>query len=153
MPIGVLLNFDDYSYVKNTLSQYSASLDTTKSIEIMKRIVESKIIGSNYVLEKYGFKSHTPELTIKSNDLKTARRNLMGIEGKMAEYYYNCIFQLFPEKIRPIRRIGYKAFDGTNNLFNFGYAILRYKIQIAILKANLSLISVTFIQHNSGNHP
>jgi CRISPR-associated protein Cas1 len=136
MPVAVLMNLDDFSHVKTRVSQYEA-VSNHKGIEIARQFVSSKIEGQNRVLEKYGFMPYRPELTVKSNDLKTARRNFTGIEGRLAEYYYSNIFQLFPEKIRPESRKTYKAYDGLNNLFNFGYQVLRWKIQIALIKAKL----------------
>ena len=44
---------------------------------------------------------------------------------------------MFPEKIRPEKRIGYKAYDGINNVFNFGYYVLKCRIHKALLKAKL----------------
>ena len=47
------------------------------------------------------------------------------------------IFSLFPEKIRPERRIGFKAYDGLNNVFNFAYYVLKCRVHKALLKAKL----------------
>jgi len=47
------------------------------------------------------------------------------------------IFNLFPEKVKPSRRTTYKAYDGLNNVFNFGYYILKCKIHKALIKAKL----------------
>ena len=44
---------------------------------------------------------------------------------------------MFPEKIRPERRTGYKAYDGLNNVFNFAYYVLKCRIHKALLKAKL----------------
>ncbi len=41
------------------------------------------------------------------------------IEGKFGEFYFNQVLQLFPEKIRPEHRKGFKAYDGLNNIFNY----------------------------------
>ncbi len=44
---------------------------------------------------------------------------------------------MFPEKIRPTRRLTYKAYDGLNNVFNFGYYVLKCRVHKALLKAKL----------------
>jgi CRISPR-associated protein Cas1 len=44
---------------------------------------------------------------------------------------------LIPEKIRPTNRTGYKSYDGINNVFNFGYYILRCRLYKALIKAKL----------------
>lgn len=136
MPVAVLMNLDDFSHVKTRVGQYEA-IKNYKGIEIAKQIVSCKIEGQNRVLEKYGFKSYRPEIIIKSDDLKTARKIFTGVEGRFAQYYFSNIFQLFNEKIRPETRRTYKAYDGLNNLFNFGYQVLRWKIYIALIKAKL----------------
>ena len=44
---------------------------------------------------------------------------------------------MFPESIRPKKRIGYKAYDGINYVFNFGYYVLKCRVHKALLKAKL----------------
>lgn len=61
----------------------------------------------------------------------------MSIEAKTSRHYYKQIFTLIPEKIRPERRRGFKAYDGVNNVFNFGYYILKCRVYKALLKAKL----------------
>jgi CRISPR-associated endonuclease Cas1 len=65
------------------------------------------------------------------------RRKLTGIEGKYTEHYFGQIFNLIPEKLRPEKRVKYKAYDGINNVFNLGYYVLRCKIHKALIKAKL----------------
>ncbi len=120
--VGVLKNLEDDSHVKTRISQYSAILDKEKRDYIAKQILKSKIIGQNMVLKKYGLKC----LDINVNS-----------EGSNARLYFNQIFKLFPEKFRPEKRIGYKAYDGINNIFNFGYYVLKCRVYKALLKAKL----------------
>lgn len=137
IPVATLNSFNSLSHVKTRVSQYQA-LTNAKGMEIAKTIIQSKIEGSNRVLEKYNFKPYKPILNIGSNDsLNDVRKRFVNIEGRMANYYFNNIFQLFPEKIRPEGRRTYKAYDGLNNLFNFGYAFLKWRIQLSLLKAKL----------------
>ena len=110
------------AHVKTRISQYSAILDKEKRDYIAKQILKSKIIGQNMVLKKYGLKC----LDINVNS-----------EGSNARLYFNQIFKLFPEKFRPEKRIGYKAYDGINNIFNFGYYVLKCRVYKALLKAKL----------------
>jgi len=83
------------------------------------------------VLRKYGLKA------VERNVGDVRRRQLLSIEGKHARYYFNQIFKLFPEHLRPEKRTGYKAYDGINNVFNFGYYVLKCRIHKALLKAKL----------------
>jgi CRISPR-associated protein Cas1 len=135
--VAVLKNLEDDSHVKTRVCQYKA-LENGKGIEIAKQFVQSKIEGQNRVLEKYGLKKYDKPLVFaEGEDLNRLRQSLTGIEGKFSEHYFNQIFSLFSDSIRPERRMTYKAYDGLNNVFNFGYYILRCKIHKALLKAKL----------------
>jgi CRISPR-associated endonuclease Cas1 len=70
-------------------------------------------------------------------NLESARKKLVLIESHDAKLYFNQIFKLFPEKIRPEKRTGYKAYDGINNVFNFAYYVLKCRVHKALLKAKL----------------
>jgi CRISP-associated protein Cas1 len=47
------------------------------------------------------------------------------------------MFSLIPESIRPEKRAGFMAYDGTNNVFNLAYEMLGWKVHKALLKAHL----------------
>jgi CRISPR-associated protein Cas1 len=140
--VAVLKSLEDDSHVKTRISQYEA-LRNGKGIAIAKQIVLSKIEGQNLVLRKYGLeqldfsalKSRVEALNCDS--LGDARYRLNQIEGKASQHYFSQIFSLFPEKIRPERRVGFKAYDGLNNVFNFGYYVLKCRVYKALLKAKL----------------
>jgi CRISPR-associated protein Cas1 len=140
--VAVLKSLEDDSHVKTRIAQYEA-LKNGKGIAIAKQIVLSKVQGQNMVLRKYGleqldfsaFKSKIDSLSCGS--LKDARYRLNQIEGKASQHYFSQIFSLFPEKIRPERRAGFKAYDGINNVFNFGYYVLKCRVYKALLKAKL----------------
>jgi len=129
--VAFLKNLEDDSHVKTRVSQYQA-LDNGKGILIAKEIVKAKIEGQNRVLRKYGLKAIDRYI----GDVKN-RRSLLSIESRHARLYFSQIFKLFPENIRPEKRIGYKAYDGINNVFNFGYYVLKCRIHKALLKAKL----------------
>jgi len=135
-PIAIVKSVDSYSHVKTRISQYEA-LKNGKGIYIAEQIVKSKIIGQNMVLNRYHIKTYELETTIKLGDLRDVRKNFIGVEGKHAIYYYNNIFKLFPEKIRPKDRRTYKAYEGTNNIFNLAYEMLKSKVYRAIINAKL----------------
>ena len=129
--VAVLKNLEDDSHVKTRISQYEA-LRNGKGIEVAKQIIKIKIQGQNRVLKKYGLKP----IDFNAEDIRD-RKRLLGIESRSARLYFNQIFKLFPENIRPERRTGYKAYDGINNVFNFGYYVLKCRIHKALLKAKL----------------
>ena len=64
-------------------------------------------------------------------------RGLHGIEGRYTKRYFDQIFGLLPEPIRPESRKNFKAYDGTNNIFNLAYEMLSWKIHRALIKAKL----------------
>lgn len=128
--VAVLKNLEDDSHVKTRIAQYQA-LNNGKRDYVAKQIVKHKVESQNKVLTKYGLKP----IGISFDDLD--KKKLLFIEAKSARVYFNQIFKLFPEKIRPEKRVGYKAYDGINNVFNFGYYVLRCRVHKAILKAKL----------------
>jgi CRISPR-associated protein Cas1 len=140
-PVAVLKSLDDDSHVETRICQYEA-LSNEKGTYIAKQLVLGKIEGQNEVLSKYGLKHHD-FLVVKSvNDLKagdmpTFRRKLMAIEGHCSDRYFSQIFSLLPDALRPERRKTFKAYDGTNNIFNLAYEILSWKVQHALIKAKL----------------
>jgi len=95
------------------------------------------------VLRKYGLRAH--DLTgareridkVESESRVALRRKLIGIEGKATEHYFKQVFQLIPYNLRPDRRKGFKAYDGTNNIFNLAYEVLSWKAHRALVKAKL----------------
>jgi len=139
-PVAMLKSLDDDSHVKTRICQYEASKDE-RGLEIAKTFVRSKIQGQNYVLKKYGLKTDT-SIKLKINalenkNLKTLRRRLTTIESKFSRFYFQQIFGLIPENIRPKKRMGFRAYDGVNNLFNLAYEILNWKVHRALVNAKL----------------
>jgi CRISPR-associated endonuclease Cas1 len=61
----------------------------------------------------------------------------MQIEAKFSQFYFKQILQLIPEKIRPLGRKTFKAYDGVNNLFNLAYELLAWKVHKALINAKL----------------
>jgi CRISPR-associated protein Cas1 len=117
-------------------------LKNEKGVQIAKQLVLSKIEGQNLVLKKYGLKCHDFSILEKVKNLEdenTARLRirLMSIEGHASDKYFNQIFGLIPQLIRPEYRKTFKAYDGINNLFNLAYEMLSWKVHHALIKAKL----------------
>jgi len=139
--VAVLKNLEDDSHVKTRLCQYEA-LSNGKGLHIAKQILKFKLQGQNTVLRKYGLKPLDPAALLRIEELEcesleSARKKLILIESHNAKRYFNQIFSLFPESIRPEGRTGYKAYDGLNNVFNFAYYVLKCRVHKALLKAKL----------------
>jgi len=141
-PVALMKGLDDDSHVKTRLCQYEA-LNNGKGAYIAKQIVSTKMRGQNILLEKYGLEPHDEEdiqskiESLESSNLDVFRKKLTGIEGKFTEKYFNQIFGLLPEKLRPEKRKKFKAYDGTNNIFNLAYEIISWKVHRAVIKAKL----------------
>ena len=140
-PVAMLKSLDDDSHVKTRLCQYEA-YNSPKGIEIAKQFVISKLEGQNQVLKKYGLRTHGFSFkekieNLEAESLDKIRARLHGIEGRYTKRYFDQIFSLLPEPIRPEHRKGFKAYDGTNNIFNLAYEILSWKVHRALIKAKL----------------
>jgi CRISPR-associated protein Cas1 len=138
-PVAILKSLEDDSHVKTRISQYEA-LKNGKGTEIAKKLVIAKIEGQNQVLRKYGLRLHdySPIERVKQSQCNDFRfSGLKGIEGKASERYFNEIFGLIEESIRPERRRTFKAYDAINNLFNLAYTVLSWKVYIALINAKL----------------
>jgi len=139
-PVAMLKSVEYDSHVKTRLCQYEA-YNNSKGLVIAKQILLGKIRGQNRILRKHGLDVNENVVkvveNIESDNLRSLRRKLTGIEGKYALYYFNQIFQLFPEWLRPRSRKTFKAFDGLNNVFNLAYQFLAWKVHIALIRAKL----------------
>jgi CRISPR-associated protein Cas1 len=140
-PVAMLKSLDDDSHVKTRVCQYEASKNE-KGIEIAKQLVLGKIEGQNQVLKKYGLKRHDFSVfevvdNIETGDVARFRARLMAHEGRCSDRYFKQVFGLLPESLRPDRRRTFKAYDGLNNLFNFAYSVLKWKVYRAVIRAKL----------------
>jgi CRISPR-associated protein Cas1 len=139
--VAVLKNLEDDSHVKTRVCQYEA-LSNGKGLYVAKQILKAKLEGQNAVLRKYGLKPLDPSTLLRIEkleleSLESARKKLILIESHNAKRYFNQIFSLFPESIRPEGRTGFNAYDGLNNVFNFAYYVLKCRVHKALLKAKL----------------
>jgi CRISPR-associated protein Cas1 len=140
-PVAMLKSLDDDSHVQTRVAQYQASLDE-RAFKIAKSLITAKLKSQNIILRKYGLEPHLDDFSEKiekteTKNLELFRRRITGIEGKHTQRYYQQIFGLFPEKIRPESREGFMAYDGTNNIFNLAYEFLAWKVHRALIKAKL----------------
>jgi CRISPR-associated protein Cas1 len=140
-PVAVLKSLSDDMHVSTRIAQYEA-VKSEKGLEIAKKIVLAKLQGQQEVLKKYGLKFLDYAYFEKIADLQEdnpikLRQKLTQVEAKCAQIYFKEVFSLFPEMVRPKRRKTMKAYDGLNNIFNMGYSLLKWKVHIALLKAEL----------------
>ena len=141
-PVAILRSLYDDSHVKTRIAQYE-SLNNGKCVEIAKIFLLSKLEGQNRLLSKYGLKKldyyHLAERikSLEGKDMRSLRTKLTNIEGHCAEKYFEQLFGLFNETIRPEKRRGFKSFHAIDNLFNLSYTILKWKVQVALLSAKL----------------
>jgi CRISPR-associated protein Cas1 len=140
--VALLRNLEDDNHVETRIAQYQA-LENGKGIQIAKQLVLSKLEGNQMVLNKWGLDPFDMDLirrqisTIPAKELKLFRRRLLAVEANCAKNYFERIFSLFPENIRPETRKTRMAYDGINNVFNFGYYVLKCRVHKALIKAKL----------------
>jgi CRISPR-associated protein Cas1 len=140
-PVAVLHSLDNDSHVLTRIYQYE-TLKTVKALEIAKQFVLGKIRGQDQVLRKYGLRRNDYAVTeaiskLEANTLPMLQRQLNTIEGLCSKKYFQQLFGLLPEFLRPKNRTTFKAYDRTNNLFNLGYTVLSWKVHIALIRAKL----------------
>jgi len=140
-PVAVLKALDNDSHVLTRVYQYE-TLKTVKALEIAKQFVLGKIRGQDQVLRKYGLRRNDYSVVetinkLEANSLPTLQRQLNTIEGHCSKRYFQQLFGILPEFLRPKKRTTFKAYDRTNNLFNLGYTVLSWKVHLALLGAKL----------------
>jgi CRISP-associated protein Cas1 len=140
-PVAILKSLSSDSNVKTRICQYESYKDE-RSLQIAKTFLLTKLEGQDKLLTKYGlhrfdYAVYEKIKNLQETDLHVARNKLTNIEGLCAERYFEQVFELFNESIRPARRKGYKAYDGINNIYNLAYKALSWRIHVALLKAHL----------------
>lgn len=140
-PVAMLKSLDDDSHVQTRLCQYEA-VNTEKRAYIAKQFILGKFYGYNKVLENYHLRLLSDKYVqliqaIDSEYKSTLQRKLMAIEARFTKEYFDQIFTLFPESLRPEGRKTFKAYDGINNLFNLGYEMLSWRVHRALINAKL----------------
>jgi CRISP-associated protein Cas1 len=141
-PIAIVKSLlDSDSHVETRICQYEA-LKNGKGLRIAKEFVLAKIRGYNEVLKKYGLRSldyypFSQAVKCLDGSLDEVRSRLMSEEGRYSRQYFNQIFTLFSENLRPEVRKTYKAYDGLNNVLNLAYSVLFWKVQLSLYEAKL----------------
>jgi len=140
-PVAILKGLDDDSHVSTRVAQYEALKDE-RGLHIAKQFVLGKLEGQNQVLKKYGlrqfdFKKIQRVKNLEIDDLTQFRKKLLAYESHASRAYFQRIFSLFSESVRPEGRRTFKAYDGVNNLFNLGYELLSWKVHKALINAKL----------------
>ncbi len=113
-----------------------------RGLEIAKAFVEGEIEGQNQILKKYGlgqfdFMMFERIRNLRLDNLEQLRRRLSTYEAHCSRAYFQQVFSLFSENIRPEARRTFLAYEGCNNLFNLGYELLSWKVQKAIVNAKM----------------
>ena len=140
-PVAILKSLSSDSNVKTRICQYESFKDE-RCLKIAKTFLLSKLEGQDKLLRKYGLRRFDFALfekikNLEGTDIHLIRNKLTNIEGLCASQYFQQVFGLFNESIRPEKRKGYKAYDGINNVYNLAYKALSWRIHVALLKAHL----------------
>lgn len=126
------------------LSQYKFCNNNITSINLAKNIIENKIVNQKNTII-YGARNILSPLKDESvailNHLqkqlkeKNNREEIMGIEGRAAFIYFDCLqeLDLFPNSFK--YRTKRNSTELTNIALNYGYAILRNRIYDIAVKS------------------
>ena len=139
--VGVLVGLDNSSHVLNRLAQYEA-FASKRSFDIAKAFLIGKLKGQDCLLSKYGLRRLDPFCyeqvkNAEAKSLSSLRHTLTNIEGRCAYQYFQQVFSLLPEFLRPKNRTTFKAYDRTNNLLDLAYTVLSWHVHVALIKAKL----------------
>jgi len=147
--------------VQTRICQYEA-VKNEKGVETAKQLVMARIEGQTQILKKYDLASFenlkipTKEqiAKLRADKVSMIRNKLNAVETGYARHYFKQIIGLFPQQLRKNwkKREGYRAYDELNNLFNFAYELLQYKIYRALIKAKLEPY-LGFLHRIQGNRP
>jgi len=153
-PYATLVEYN-MSYPKTALKQLEL-LNTPKRLEFAKEFIRAKITNQKNYLKYHNkyYKNLKDEiikikqLLQKSKKAKTIEE-LMGYEGSVGALYWQGIAKILKDE--EFKRITKGATDLKNSAFNYGYAILYSKVQVALIKAGLA-INISFL-HSLSNKP
>lgn len=145
-PVATMMALDDGSHVKTRMCQYEA-YKNRKGVEIAKSLVLAKIEAQSLIFKKYklipfetlNVPSKEQIALLYAENVDKIRNKLHAIEAKYSQHYFGQIVGLFPRELRKNwkEREGYRAYDELNNLFNFAYEFLKWKIFRSLIKAKL----------------
>ena len=71
-------------------------------------------------------------------DWSLVRDRLFNLEGRMAGFYWKMVGRLLPEEIKFNGRVRQGAKDLVNSMLNYGYAMLRSKVLLALYRVALN---------------
>ena len=143
-PVGRIFSSDSKGLATTRRAQLEVASDPARALALAKNFVAGKcrnqITYLRYLMAKYGAdleKAITQAETLhKTIDMirpaTTARDQLLGVEGYIAEKYWNSLKQLhkFPGRIPQGR-------DKFNSAINYGYGILYNEVERACLYIGL----------------
>jgi len=153
-PYATIVEYN-MSYPKTALKQLEI-LNTSKRLEYAKEFIRAKIINQKNYLKYHNkyYKNLENEITKIKQLLKKSQKSktieeLMGYEGSVGAIYWSAIGKILKDD--EFKRITKGATDTKNSAFNYGYAILYNKVQVALIRAGLS-INISFL-HSLSNKP
>jgi CRISPR-associated protein Cas1 len=140
-PVAVLRGLDDDENAATRMRQYEAAKGGEKWLSIAKAFVAAKIESRNGLLNSCGLETIDIGDNLKEIEFTTLEKTrfmLNGAEGRFDQRYFEQVFTLFPEWMRPEGgRRTFRAYAGLNNLLNLAYEMFAWKIHVALLNAKL----------------
>ena len=90
-------------------------------------------------MDKSLVRLHTLRHQNNYSEIEEFRNKLFGIEGQAAISYWHAYGSLLPKQTPFPSRVCQGATDPVNSSLNYGYALLRAKVEHAVVRAGLSL--------------
>jgi CRISPR-associated protein Cas1 len=102
-------------------------------------------------IEALGFADRLNNLAGEQN-LDEVRNSLMAFEANAATHYWGALRAVVPDEYGWEKRIGRGAIDPVNSLLNYGYAMLRTRVEQAITNAGLDSYAGFIHADRPGKH-
>ena len=140
MPVGLLLPLcGNTTQNERFRSQLEASLPLRK--QLWQQTIKQKILNQEHVL-RINTAQETNCMRVWSNDVRSGDPD--NLEARAAAYYWKNVFTTYPNFVRD------REGTPTNNILNYGYAILRAIIARALVGSGL-LPTLGIHHHNRYN--
>jgi len=163
---GISIEFIDNNYnpyasiISNTQAYSNITLLQIESLKhklyLSKQFIKGKLKNQLNLLKyfnKYHKNLNSEIKNIEKNIIKlnkaTKIETILGIEGNIAQIYWQGFKKIIEKNIEFEGRIKKGATDLVNSMLNYGYAILYHKIQEYLIKAGFNL-TISYL-HNAEN--
>ncbi|WP_456487564.1 CRISPR-associated endonuclease Cas1 [Candidatus Alkanophaga liquidiphilum] len=135
----------DYNMI-TALWRKQIAMSKEKRLEIAREIIDCSIYNKIRLLQSVAknrcvdFEGEIAHLDSMRGALQDADNDgaLMGIEGRAARAYFECLRQLFPEEFGFRARSKHPPLDPINSMLSYGYTVLLSRVEYGLMLAGLN---------------